>query len=214
MPIVGGSGAAGKGPHCQQSLETAEIWTRATKEAVAIDAVMLARSLSQGREPRGRSEAESLDTGDHEPPMGSAGDRVVSTTSCGTTRTRSVPPGAPFGSPVRRPPARPERRASYALTLRVADTLVLSPRLFCYTGRRMKSDRPSGAKRGRGRPRHLDPPKMLATNLPTSVYSLLSDLAAALRRTKSQVLTEAIQAYAAKYAAFLPRRKRLTRRPS
>ena len=78
----------------------------------------------------------------------------------------------------------------------------------------MKGDRPNGAKRGRGRPRHLDPPKMLATNLPTSVYSLLSDLAAALRRTKSQVLTEAIQAYAAKYVAFLPRRKRLTRRPS
>jgi hypothetical protein len=77
----------------------------------------------------------------------------------------------------------------------------------------MKADRPSSVKRRRGRPRHLDPPKLLATNLPISVYSLLSDLAAALRRTKSQILTEAIQAYAAKYSDFLPRRKSLTRRP-
>ena len=105
-------------------------------------------------------------------------------------------------------------RASYAVTFTAAYKFVFQSRLFCYTGRRMKADRPSGAKRGPGRPRHLDPPKMLATNLPTSVYSLLSDLAAALRRTKSQVLTEAIQAYAAKYAEFLPRRKLLTRRPS
>jgi len=78
----------------------------------------------------------------------------------------------------------------------------------------MKADRPSGAKRGRGRPRHLDPPKLLATNLPTSIYDLLADLSVALRRTKSQVLTEAIQAYAAKHADFMPRRKHLTQRPS
>jgi hypothetical protein len=60
----------------------------------------------------------------------------------------------------------------------------------------------------RGRPRHLDPPKLLATNLPTTAYDLLGDLAAALRRTKGQILAEAIQAYAAKHADVLPRRKR------
>jgi len=53
---------------------------------------------------------------------------------------------------------------------------------------------------------------MLATNLPSSVYRLLDDLAVALRRTKGQILTEAIQAYAAKYATFIPRRKRLDKR--
>ncbi len=54
---------------------------------------------------------------------------------------------------------------------------------------------------------------MLATNLPTSVYDLLADLSTALRRTKGQILTEAIQAYAAKYVDFMPRRKSLIRRP-
>ena len=48
---------------------------------------------------------------------------------------------------------------------------------------------------------------MLATNLPSTVYALLNDLAAALLRTKGQILTEAIQAYAARYADVLPRRK-------
>jgi hypothetical protein len=68
--------------------------------------------------------------------------------------------------------------------------------------------------RRRGRPPHLDPPKLLATNLPTSVYDVLADLSVALRRTKGQILTEAMQAYAARHAQFLPRRKRLTGRPS
>jgi hypothetical protein len=64
----------------------------------------------------------------------------------------------------------------------------------------------------RGRPPHLDPPKLLATTLPLSVYELIGELAVALRRTKGQVVTEAIHAYAAKNAHFLPRRKSSTAR--
>jgi hypothetical protein len=78
----------------------------------------------------------------------------------------------------------------------------------------MKGQKTAKARKGRaqGRPRHLDPPKLLATTLPLSVYRLLDDLAEALRRTKSQILVEALQAYAAKYASFLPRHKQLDKR--
>jgi hypothetical protein len=52
-------------------------------------------------------------------------------------------------------------------------------------------------KRKRGRPKHAtDPPKLFSTTIPMSVYGLLQELSERLERPKSEVLTEAIRAYA------------------
>ena len=57
--------------------------------------------------------------------------------------------------------------------------------------------------RGRGRPPNLDPPKLFSTTLPESVYELLCDLADAQHRTKSEILTDALKAYARRFEAFI-----------
>jgi hypothetical protein len=49
----------------------------------------------------------------------------------------------------------------------------------------------------RGRPAHADdPPKLFSTTIPTSVYGLLCDVSETQRRPKSEVLADAIRAYA------------------
>ena len=49
----------------------------------------------------------------------------------------------------------------------------------------------------RGRPAHADdPPKLFSTTIPTSVYELLCEVAEIQRRPKSEILTDAIRAYA------------------
>jgi hypothetical protein len=51
-------------------------------------------------------------------------------------------------------------------------------------------------KRGRGRPAHSDdPPKLLATTIPTSVYLLLERIADLQKRPKSEILADALRAY-------------------
>ena len=47
-----------------------------------------------------------------------------------------------------------------------------------------------------GRPRHSDRPKLFSTTIPESVYALLCEIAEIQRRPKSEVLTDAIRAYA------------------
>jgi hypothetical protein len=60
------------------------------------------------------------------------------------------------------------------------------------------------AKRpSRGRPRNIDPPKLFSTTLPATVYKLLSDLAEAQHRTKSEVLTDALHAYARRFKSVI-----------
>jgi hypothetical protein len=48
----------------------------------------------------------------------------------------------------------------------------------------------------RGRPAHLDdPPVMVGTTVPRSVYRLLNDLSVRLNRPKSEILADAIRSY-------------------
>jgi hypothetical protein len=60
-------------------------------------------------------------------------------------------------------------------------------------------------KRGerRGRPPNTDPPKLFSTTLPESVYKLISDLSEAQHRTKSEILTDALRAYARRFKEFI-----------
>ena len=58
--------------------------------------------------------------------------------------------------------------------------------------------RKSPSKR-QGRPKNLDTPKLFSTTLPTTVYELLSDIALLQRRTKSEILSDAIKAYARRF---------------
>ena len=66
---------------------------------------------------------------------------------------------------------------------------------------RMKAKRVK--PRGRGRPANLDKPHLFSTTLPESVYTLLSDLAEAQHRTKSEILTDAVRAYARRFSEFI-----------
>jgi hypothetical protein len=50
-----------------------------------------------------------------------------------------------------------------------------------------------------GRPPNLDPPHLFSTTVPKSIYKLLSQLADAQHRTKSEVLTDALRAYARRF---------------
>ena len=53
----------------------------------------------------------------------------------------------------------------------------------------------------RGRPRHIDDPAhQFSTTIPDSVRQLLSDLSEALKRPKSEILTDAIRAYARRFS--------------
>jgi len=55
-------------------------------------------------------------------------------------------------------------------------------------------------KPSRGRPPHTDdPPVLLSTSIPTSVDLLLRELAEKLSRPRSELLAEAIRAYARRY---------------
>jgi hypothetical protein len=58
-------------------------------------------------------------------------------------------------------------------------------------------------RRRRGRPANLDPPKLFSTTLPSIVYDMLSKLSTAQHRTKSEILTDAIQAYARRFHELL-----------
>ena len=62
--------------------------------------------------------------------------------------------------------------------------------------RRSKRRRP-------GRPANLDPPKLFSTTLPSTVYDMLAKLAEAQRRTKSEILTDALHAYARRFNDLL-----------
>jgi len=62
------------------------------------------------------------------------------------------------------------------------------------------------AKRGRGRPPHLDdPPVALNTTIPESVDLLLRVLSAQTGRPRSELLTEAIRAQAKRLSKKKPR---------
>jgi hypothetical protein len=54
-------------------------------------------------------------------------------------------------------------------------------------------------RRTRGRPANLDPPKLFSTTLPSTVYDMLAKLAEAQHRTKSEILTDALHAYARRF---------------
>ena len=58
-------------------------------------------------------------------------------------------------------------------------------------------------KPGRGRPKNIDPPKLFSTTLPESVYDLLGQLAGAQGRTKSEILTDALRAYARRFTDII-----------
>jgi hypothetical protein len=58
-------------------------------------------------------------------------------------------------------------------------------------------------RRTRGRPANLDPPKLFSTTLPTRVYEMLSKLSEAQHRTKSEILTDALHAYARRFQQLL-----------
>jgi len=56
------------------------------------------------------------------------------------------------------------------------------------------------AKSRRGRPRHSDdPPKLFSTTIPESVYKVLDGLARSQGRPKSEILADAIRAYARRF---------------
>lgn len=58
-----------------------------------------------------------------------------------------------------------------------------------------------GAKRqGPGRPKHADKPYPFFTTIPTSVHELLCDLSEVQHRTKSEILTDALRAYARRFS--------------
>jgi hypothetical protein len=58
-------------------------------------------------------------------------------------------------------------------------------------------------RRRRGRPANLDPPKLFSTTLPSTVYETLSKLSEAQHRTKSEILTDALHAYARRFKQFI-----------
>ena len=58
-------------------------------------------------------------------------------------------------------------------------------------------------RRTRGRPANLDPPKLFSTTLPSTVYDMLAKLAEAQHRTKSEILTDALHAYARRFHELL-----------
>jgi hypothetical protein len=60
-----------------------------------------------------------------------------------------------------------------------------------------------GARPKRGRPPNIDRPKLFSTTLPESIYELLARLADAQHRTKSEILTDAIRAYARRFMDFI-----------
>jgi hypothetical protein len=52
----------------------------------------------------------------------------------------------------------------------------------------------------RGRPAHTDdPPKLLSTSIPTSVDEMLREMSDKLNRPRSELLADAIRAYARRY---------------
>jgi hypothetical protein len=53
--------------------------------------------------------------------------------------------------------------------------------------------------RGRGRPPNIDKAKLFSTTLPISVHKLLESLSEAQHRTKSEILTDAVRAYARRF---------------
>ncbi|HYT73506.1 MAG TPA: ribbon-helix-helix domain-containing protein [Vicinamibacterales bacterium] len=56
------------------------------------------------------------------------------------------------------------------------------------------------ARPRRGRPPHTDdPPVMVGTTVPTSINRLLMDLSRRLGRPRSEILADAIRAYARRY---------------
>lgn len=60
----------------------------------------------------------------------------------------------------------------------------------------------------RGRPAHRDdPPVLLSTSIPTSVDRLLRGMSDALGRPRSELLADAIRAYARRYADIKPSTK-------
>jgi hypothetical protein len=62
------------------------------------------------------------------------------------------------------------------------------------------SDKTTLAKKGR--PAHTDdPPRMVGTTVPESVIGLLNQLTIRLERPKSEILSDAIRAYARRYPA-------------
>lgn len=62
----------------------------------------------------------------------------------------------------------------------------------------------STVPRKRGRPPHTDdPPKLFSTTIPESAYTLLATLAEAQHRTKSEILTDALRAYARRFTDLL-----------
>jgi hypothetical protein len=74
-------------------------------------------------------------------------------------------------------------------------------------------DEMTPTKRKAGRPPHVDdPPVLLSTSIPTSVDRTLRELSAVLGRPRSELLADAIRAYARKYADIKSIRNILTGR--
>ena len=64
------------------------------------------------------------------------------------------------------------------------------------------------ARPRRGRPAHTDdPPVLLSTSIPTSTDRLLRDMSEKLSRPRSQLLSEAIRAYARRFPEINTRTK-------
>jgi hypothetical protein len=59
----------------------------------------------------------------------------------------------------------------------------------------------NGTKQKRGRPAHSDdPPVLLSTSIPASADRLLRELSNRLERPRSELLADAIRAYARRYS--------------
>ena len=58
-------------------------------------------------------------------------------------------------------------------------------------------------RKGRGRPKNIDEAKIFSTTLPISIHTLLGKLSEAQHRTKSEILTDAVRAYARRFNDFI-----------
>jgi metal-responsive CopG/Arc/MetJ family transcriptional regulator len=60
----------------------------------------------------------------------------------------------------------------------------------------------------RGRPKHADdPPVLLSTSIPQSVDHLLRELSQQLGRPRSELIADAVRAYARRYPELKPMKK-------
>jgi hypothetical protein len=62
---------------------------------------------------------------------------------------------------------------------------------------------PTAVRKRRGRPPHTDdPPVFLGTTIPSSIDRMLRDMADRLERPRSEILADAIRAYARRFVTI------------